>query len=188
MKTYPLFFQNIFVILLFMFLRETRRFKDGKDHRYWNIVENKRTSSGQVVQRQVLYLGEINDAQQSCWRKTIEVFDQGCTLPKQFALFPSDRPVPADELDSIQVKLSQLEIKNPRQWGACWLFLEFWDQLRLDSFWKDKLLPSRKGTRWLNVLKTLTVYRLIDPGSEGVFIGYGISKVLWEIFLEKILD
>lgn len=149
-----------------MFLRETRRFKDGKDHRYWNIVENNRTSSGRVVQRQVMYLGEINDTQQSSWRKTIEVFDKGCTLPKQIALFPADRPVPADELDSIQVKLSQLEIKNPRQWGACWLFLEFWDQLKLDGFWKDKLLPGRKGTRWLNVLKTLTAYRLIDPGSE----------------------
>lgn len=40
------------------------------------------------------------------------------------------------------------------------------DQLELDDFWMDKLPPSRKGTRWLNVLKTLVCYRLIDPGSE----------------------
>jgi len=149
-----------------MFLRETRRFKDGKDHRYWNIVENNRISFGRIVQRQVMYPGEINDTQQSSRRKTIEVFDKGSALPKQITLFPEDRPIPADELDSIQVKLSQLEIKNPPQWGACWLFLKFRDQLKLDIFWKDKLLPSPKGTRWLNVLKTLTAYRLINPGSE----------------------
>ena len=46
-----------------MFLRFNRRFKDGKEHRYWNIVENKRCAGGKVVQRQVLYLGEIKDSQ-----------------------------------------------------------------------------------------------------------------------------
>jgi hypothetical protein len=46
-----------------MFLRSNRRFKDGNEHRYWNVVENKRCGGGKVVQRQVLYLGEINDGQ-----------------------------------------------------------------------------------------------------------------------------
>jgi len=44
--------------------------------------------------------------------------------------------------------------------------LELWEQLGLDGFWQDRLRPSREGTRWLHVLKTLTCYRLIDPGSE----------------------
>jgi len=35
-----------------------------------------------------------------------------------------------------------------------------------DRFWAGKLPPSREGTRWLNVLKVLTCYRLIKPGSE----------------------
>lgn len=68
--------------------------------------------------------------------------------------------------DVVHVRLDALRIKRPRQWGACWLALDLWNQLDLDRFWSDKLLPSRKGTRWLNVLKTLTCYRLIDPGSE----------------------
>lgn len=149
-----------------MFLRCTGRFKDGKPHRYWNIVENKRTSGGRVVQRQVLYLGEINDSQQEAWRKTIEVFEYGQESPRQMAIFPDDRPLPKGACNAVHVKLNEIEIKRPRQWGACWLFCELWGQLQLDRFWQDKLLPGRKGTRWLNVLKTLTAYRLIDPGSE----------------------
>lgn len=55
-----------------MFLRAKRRFKDGKEHRYWSLVENQRVAGGRVVQRQVLYLGEINDAQRAAWCKSIE--------------------------------------------------------------------------------------------------------------------
>ena len=52
-----------------MYLRCNRRIKDGKEHRYWNIVENKRCGGGKVVQRQVLYLGEINDSQREAWER-----------------------------------------------------------------------------------------------------------------------
>jgi transposase len=149
-----------------MYLRCNERFKDGKQHRYWNIVENKRVAGGRIVQRQVLYLGEINDHQQRIWRKTIEVFEDGKTESRQISLFPEDRPLPTDDCNAIHVRLNELKIKNPRQWGACWLFCELWEQLQLDNFWRDKLLPSRQGTRWLNVFKTLVAYRLIDPGSE----------------------
>jgi len=149
-----------------MFLRCNERFKNGKNHRYWNIVENKRTSGGRIVQRQVLYLGEINDNQEDAWRKTLEVFEDGHKEPKQMLLFPEDVTSHKRQNNAIHVRLNELQIKKPRQWGACWLFCELWSQLELDRFWRDKLLPSRKGTRWLNVFKTLTAYRLIDPGSE----------------------
>src|SRR3979490_1984925 len=43
-----------------MFLRRTERKKNGKSHHYWNVVENRRLDDGRVVQRHVLYLGEIN--------------------------------------------------------------------------------------------------------------------------------
>ncbi len=66
----------------------------------------------------------------------------------------------------VQVRLNALQLQRPRQWGACWLALELWAQLRLDDFWSQHLKPSRQGTRWLQVLKTLVCYRLIDPGSE----------------------
>jgi hypothetical protein len=149
-----------------MFLRAKTRFKDGKEHRYWSIVESRRTSGGRVVQRHVLYLGEINDSQKAAWCKTIQVFDEGGERPTQFAVFPDDRVAPRLDCEVVQVKLNQLQLRRPRQWGACWLACQLWEQLQLDDFWADKLVPSRQGTRWLNVFKTLVCYRLIDPGSE----------------------
>ena len=138
-----------------MFLRAKIRRKDGKDHRTWSIVENRRSSGGRVVQRHVLYLGEINDSQQAAWCKTIDALDHGETRPRQVALFPEDREAPALDCAVVQVRLSGLRLKHPRQWGACWLAMALWDQLRLDDFWAERLPPSRQGTRWLNVLKTL---------------------------------
>lgn len=149
-----------------MFLRCTTRKKNGKEHRYWNLVENRRVGGGQVVQRQVLYLGEINDSQQEVWRKSIEVFEDGRSAPRTVALFAEDQRAPVDDEQVIQVRLKDLAVRNARQWGACWLACELYDQLKLDQFWAERLPPSRKGTRWDLILETLCVYRLIDPGSE----------------------
>lgn len=149
-----------------MFLRHKTRRKDGKQHRYWSIVENRRVRDGRTVQRHVLYLGEINDSQRAAWCQTVEAFDEGSRQAKQIALFPEDRRAPALDCDVVHVRLSELRLCRPRQWGACWLASEVWNQLQLDEFWSARLPPSRQGTRWLNVLKTLVMYRLIDPGSE----------------------
>ncbi len=149
-----------------MFLRAKSRLKDGKVHRYWSIVENRRTRGNRIVQRQVLYLGEINDNQQAAWCKTIEVLQEGQAQPQEMAIFPEDRIAPALDCEIVSIKLSELQLYRPRQWGACWLACQLWDQLGLDEFWSDKLPASRQGTRWLNVFKTLVCYRLIDPGSE----------------------
>lgn len=140
--------------------------KNGKEHRYWNLVENRRVAGGQVVQRQVLYLGEINDSQQEVWRKSIEVFEDGRSAPRTVALFAEDQRAPVDDEQVIQVRLKDLAVRNARQWGACWLACELYEQLKLDQFWAERLPPSRKGTRWDLILETLCVYRLIDPGSE----------------------
>ena len=146
-----------------MFLRATIRRKDGKGHRYWSVVENRRVRGDRTVQKTVLYLGEINDTQQAGWCRTIEILEGKRRV--QLSLFPEDRQ-PPPECRAVQVQMDRLELLRPRQWGACWLSLELWEQLKLDEFWQDRLTPSREGTRWLNVLKTLTCYRLIDPGSE----------------------
>jgi hypothetical protein len=60
-----------------MVLRCKVRRKDGKQHRYWSVVENTRVASGRVVQRHVLYLGEINDTQELAWRRSIAVVEDG---------------------------------------------------------------------------------------------------------------
>jgi transposase len=149
-----------------MFLRHKTRHKDGKEHRYWSIVENRRVAGGRTVQRHVLYLGEINDSQRAAWCQAIEAFDESGQRSRQIALFPEDRTAPALDCDVVHVRLSGLRLRRPRQWGACWLTCQLWDQLQLDDFWSSRLAVSRQGTRWLNVLKTLVAYRLIDPGSE----------------------
>src|SRR5580692_3470398 len=74
-----------------MFLRRTERKKNGKTHSYWNVVETKRLDDGRVVQRHVLYLGEINSSQAAAWRKAIEVFDEDGGRARTLALFPEDR-------------------------------------------------------------------------------------------------
>jgi transposase len=150
-----------------MFLRFNRRFKDGKEHRYWNIVENKRCAGGKVVQRQVLYLGEINDSQFEAWHRQIEAFDEGSQRHRQLALFPADREVPACAGGyGVQVRLDAMELHRPRQWGACWLACQLYEELELDRFWSARLRDSRQGKQWRYILQTLVCYRLIDPGSE----------------------
>ncbi len=146
-----------------MFLRCNRRTKDGKTHDYWSVVENRRLADGRIVQRQVLYLGEINASQREAWRKTIEVHDEGTR--RQVALFPAGA-MPDDDSRAVGIRLDQLRLERPRQWGACWLSCVLWQQLDLDAFWCARLPPSREGTPWLRVLQTLVTYRLIDPGSE----------------------
>jgi transposase len=149
-----------------MFLRCTLRVKDGKGHRYWSIVENRRGSSRRVIQRQVLYLGEINDSQKAAWCRCIEVFEEPGGEWLQVALFPEDREAPELAHEVVHVRLSELKVERPRQWGACWLSGQLWQQLQLDDFWRGRLGVSREGTDWLEVLKTLVSYRLISPGSE----------------------
>lgn len=150
-----------------MYLRCNRRFKDGKEHCYWNIVEAKRCADGRVVQRQVLYLGEINDSQREAWCRVIEAFDEDTQRRTQLALFPANRELPEHAQGyGVQVHLDAMQLLRPRQWGACWLACQLYEQLELDRFWETRLPNSREGTCWRHILETLVCYRLIDPGSE----------------------
>lgn len=147
-----------------MFLRAKVRKKDGKQHRYFSVVENRRVGQKQTV----LYLGEINDSQEAIWRKTLQVFDETHQQYTTLSLFPEDREIPAESSDSIQVKLSEMELRRPRAFGNCWLGCELWRQLRLEEFWEEKLAEKvqRETVSWAKVLQLLVVNRLIDPGSE----------------------
>ncbi|MCP4407329.1 MAG: IS1634 family transposase [Gammaproteobacteria bacterium] len=148
-----------------MYLKCHKRCKDGKEHRYWSIVESIRTRRG-VMKRQALYLGEINDAQRAQWCSALDVFDNSSNSVRQMSLFPEDRTPPSEVTHAIQIRLNQMILRRPRQWGGCWLAMELWNQLGLDAFWRRRLPTSSKGTDWLHVLKTLVSYRLLDPGSE----------------------
>jgi hypothetical protein len=150
-----------------MYLRFARRRKDGKEHHYWSIVESIRCAGGRVVQRPVLYLGEINDGQREAWCRQIEAFDEASGRHRQLALFPAERMVPDHAKDfGVQVRLNAMALHRPRQWGACWLACHLYEQLQLDRFFAPLLPNSREGTSWQHILQTLVCYRLIDPGSE----------------------
>jgi hypothetical protein len=151
-----------------MYLRHIQRKKNGKAHSYWSIVESRRLADGRVSQRHVLYLGEINDTQERAWARAVEVFPDETGPPQTMALFPEERlDANVEEgIPAVGLRLKELSLHRPRQWGACWLALYLWHALQLDQFWSQRLKPSRKGTRWDLVLAVLTVYRLLAPGSE----------------------
>jgi transposase len=148
-----------------MFLKCSTRQKDGKEHRTWSVVESRRLGRS-VVQRHVLYLGEINDSQRAAWQKAIEVFDEADGQTRQCALFPHDRTPPPTDTPAVQVQLSQLRLCRPRSWGACWLGDQLWRELPFDTCFAARLGRSREGTDWEKVLRLLTLYRLLAPGSE----------------------
>jgi hypothetical protein len=149
-----------------VFLKCSQRHKDGKVHRSWSVVESRRLGGGKVAQRHVLYLGEINDSQRCAWEKTISVFDETQGAARQLALFPADRVPPESGAEAVQVRLDELRLENPRQWGACWLADHLWCTLHLDDFFGARLPVTREGTDWEKVLRVLTIYRLLSPGSE----------------------
>ena len=153
-----------------MFLRCKKRFKDGKEHLYWSIVENRRVSGGRVLQRHVLYLGELNGRQEASWQKTIDLFaSEGDPAPQQVSLFPEEH-LPLDvgqrAIPAVGIRLSGMRLMRPRQWGACWLGCQLWEQLNLDDFWAKRLPVGRQGARWGDILKMIAIYRLVSPGSE----------------------
>src|ERR1700694_3267398 len=170
-----------------MFLRSNTRIKDGKQHRYFSVVESRRLRSGKVAQRQVLYLGEINDSQQAAWRKTLEVFDEEQHRFTPLSLLPEARPVPADAIDSVQVKLSEMKLERARPYGNCWLGCELWRQLRMDRFWTEKLPIGRESVAWVQVLELRVVNRLIDPGSEFRLHRQWFDQARWTCCWGRIL-
>jgi transposase len=149
-----------------MFLRSYKRKKNGKLHEYFSVVENRRVSGDKTVQRTVLYLGEITSSQENTWRKTLEVFDEDSGKCYQKMLFAENVEIPESQIDTIQVKLSQMKLCRPRSFGNCWLACILWKQLGLDEFWQRRVDELRGDVEWSKVVKLLVVNCLIQPASE----------------------
>jgi hypothetical protein len=116
-----------------MSLRANKRIKDGKAHRYWSVVENRRVRSGRMLPRQILFLSEINDRQQWAWRKRREAFDEAEQRARTLSLSLEGRAIPADALDGVRVKLREMELRRPRAFGGDWLGCEGWQQRGLEE-------------------------------------------------------
>jgi transposase len=149
-----------------MFLRRHSRNKNGKVHHYWDVVESRRLAGGATTQRCVLYLGEIDGAQQEAWRRSIEVFDEERQESRELSLFPADEPIAAQRIDALSLRVSEMTLLRPRSFGDCWLGCQLWNQIGLDRFWHEKLLGERGDVPWEKVVQLLAVNRLCDPGSE----------------------
>ena len=152
-----------------MFLRAKVRKKDGKIHRYYSVVENRRVGAKRrIVQRTVLHLGEINSSQEAAWRQTLEVFDESRQEHRALSLFTDDEPAVPFSVDSLRVRLSEMELRRARAFGDCWLGCELWRQLGLEPFWGERLEEKvrRETVDWEKVVRLLVVNRLIDPCSE----------------------
>jgi len=166
-----------------MFLRCHSRKKNGKPHHYWSVVESRRCRGGQSVQRQVLYLGEINDSQEAAWRKTIRVFDEQQQDYRQLALFPAEHSIRPEDANALSLKLTEMRLLRPRSFGDCWLGCRLWQELGLEGFWNQKLGSQRGEVPWEKVLAILAVNRLCDPGSEFAvhrrwFLNSGMDQLL----------
>jgi len=150
-----------------MYLRESKRRKDGKEHRYFTVVESVRLPGAKhPVQRPLLYLGELNDSQHAAWSKALLVCDAATQQTQPLRLFPDDRTPPPDLIPAVQVRWQEYALRRPRAYGDCWLALELWRLLGLDVFWTEKLGWTREGTDWAKTLLVSVAYRLIAPGSE----------------------
>jgi transposase len=147
-----------------MFLRSHQRSKDGKQHRYWSLVETVRTAEG-PRQRRLCYLGELNDSAQARWLKTIEVFNQQGES-QQLRLFPSEVAPPANDPNVAQVLLHKVRLERTRQLGPCYLGWELWRRLQLDEFFARRLDHDGADVAWSQVAAVLAINRLCAPGSE----------------------
>ena len=146
-----------------MFLREHSRFKDGKEHGYWSLVETIRTADG-PRQRTLCYLGELNGSAHARWQKTVEVFnEQGETT--QLKLFPSEVETP-DDPNIARVLVKKVRVERTRRFGDCYLGLELWQQLGLAEFSARHLDVDHADVPWSRIAAVLAINRLCDPGSE----------------------
>ena len=146
-----------------MFLRQQERVKDGKQHRYWSLVETVRTADG-PRQHTLCYLGELNSSTQARWQKTVEVFNEHGEST-QLKLFSSAAEVP-DDANVARVLVKKVRVERTRRFGDCYLGLELWKRLGLDEFWARHLDGDGADVPWSRVAAVLAINRLCAPGSE----------------------
>jgi Transposase DDE domain len=140
-----------------MYLRHTTRRKDGKVHRYWQLVRSVRVGR-KVVQQTVAHLGEL-DAQ---GRARAQALARAITGEReQPDLFVQDH---ADE--AIPVRLQRIRLERGRGFGDVWLGWTLWRALRLDEALTRLLPEGREAVPWATMAAVLVLARLCEPSSE----------------------
>jgi hypothetical protein len=148
-----------------MFLKANRRTKDGKTHAYYTLNESVRVSRQRIVQRRVLHLGELNTTQMERWQRTIETIHEDGQR-HQLRLFSDREGGAPPAADVVEVVLSSLRLRHPKQFGAPWVGCRVWAELQLDQFWQQALGEEPGDIAWAKVVELLAVNRLCAPRSE----------------------
>ena len=136
-----------------MFLRATKRKKDGKIHHYWSVVENVRVGR-RVFQRRALHLGELNDSQHAEWQRAIEAIDENGRVT-QLKLFPEER-APA----------SGVRCGLAFNFGICWNWMTS-GQVASTKAEKEQTGPRySKPLSSIGLLRPEANYRCMNDGSR----------------------
>lgn len=147
-----------------MFLKVHRRRKDGKEHRYYSLVESVRTARG-PQHRTLAYLGELNAGVESGWRRAISVFNQE-GVECQLQLFASDAAGLPCEDSVVQVRLDQVGWQRPRDFGEVFLAQHLWRLLGFNTLLSHLLPPGEEEVGWDVMAFILCAARLLSPSSE----------------------
>ena len=140
-----------------MYLRHTTRRKDGKVHRYWQLVRSVRVGR-KVVQQTVAHLGEL-DAHGRARAKALARAITG--EREQPELFVAD-----DTDEAIPVRLTRIRLERGRTFGDVWLGWTLWRALRLDEALTRLLPEGREAVPWATMAAVLVLARLCEPSSE----------------------
>jgi len=147
-----------------VFLKAHARTKDGKQHRYYSLVESVRTARG-PQHRTLAYLGELNAATEATWRRTISVLRRDGTA-EQLELYGDDAShVPSGER-VVRVLLDLVRWERPRDFGEVYLAYELWRLLGLDGLLSERMGAADADVPWDVMAFVLAAARLIAPSSE----------------------
>lgn len=148
-----------------MFLRPYKRFKDGKAHTYYALVESVRTANG-PRQHIVAYLGELNHDQERRWQRTVVFYNRQGDA-QQLRLFPDSEDVPLpDDADVVHVRLKQVGWTNARRFGDVWLAWQLWRMLHLDDIVHRHVPVGKQTCRPADIVAIEVINRLCAPCSE----------------------
>jgi len=143
-----------------VYLRHTRRRKDGKTHVYWQLVRSVRRGR-KVVQQTVAQLGELDAEGRAGAGALARSIAGRASESLQGQLF--DR---AEPTGSVAVKLDRVRLERSRSFGAVWLGWILWRALELEELCGELLVSKRETISWSEVIAILVIGRLCEPSSE----------------------
>lgn len=108
-------------------------------------------------------------SQQAASRKTLDVFDEQQHCYTSLSLFPEDRPVPADAINSLQEAQRDEVGAHTVVWQLL-VGMPAWQQLQLDQFWEKRLPPRRRARHGHNLPEGIQKFTMVPRiGSKKEF-------------------